>query len=72
MQTSTTEPSTTEEQLETLRIRLKEIRYAKKWLTEYRINAPVAVSRSLAAYYHWLCTQELNTVAMGKRLKTGQ
>lgn len=56
-------------QLEELRDRLREIRVAKKWLQEYRINAPVAISASLAACYTWLDQQEAKTIAIGKRIK---
>lgn len=59
----------TEQQLEDLRQRLKEIRIAKKWLQEYRINAPVAISTPLGACYNWLNQQETKTIAMGKRIK---
>lgn len=56
-------------QLEELRDRLREIRIAKKWLQEYRINAPAAVSASLSACYTWLDQQEAKTISMGKRIK---
>lgn len=56
-------------QLEELRERLKEIKIAKKWLQEYRINAPAAVSAALSACYNWLDQQEAKTIAMGKRIK---
>ncbi len=58
-----------EQQLLDLRQRLREIRLAKKWLQEYRINAPASVSSSLSAYYNWLDKQEQNTITMGKRVK---
>lgn len=58
-----------EQQLTDLRQRLREIRVAKKWVQEYRINAPASVSSSLSAYYNWLDNQEQNTIAMGKRVK---
>lgn len=61
--------STADEQLHQLRKRFVEIRLAKKWLQEYRINAPVTQSKSLAAYHNWLCQQEERTVQMGKRIK---
>ena len=61
--------SQADRQLEELRDRLREIRIAKKWLQEYRINAPAAVSASLAACYTWLDQQEEKTIAMGKRIK---
>ena len=56
-------------QLEELRSRLREIRIAKKWLTEYRINAPVALAMPLNACYNWLEQQEAKTIEMGKRVK---
>lgn len=56
-------------QLEELRDRLREIRIAKKWLQEYRINAPTAISASLSTCYNWLDEQESKTIAMGKRIK---
>ena len=56
-------------QLEELRERLKEIRIAKKWLQEYRINAPTAVSATLSVCYRWLDDQEAKTISMGKRIK---
>lgn len=58
-----------EQQLNDLRERIKQIRSAKKWLQEYRINAPTSISSALSAYYNWLDTQERKTVAMGKRIK---
>ena len=58
-----------EQQLNELRERVKQIRTAKRWLQEYRINAPSSISSTLAAYYNWLDTQEQKTVAMGKRIK---
>lgn len=58
-----------EQQLADLRERLREIRTAKRWVQEYRINAPASVSSSLSAYYNWLDNQERNTIAMGKRVK---
>lgn len=57
-----------EQQLIGLRQRLKEIRLAKKWLPEYRVNAPISISNSLSAYYNWLSKQEQNTIAMGKHI----
>lgn len=56
-------------QLEDLRDRLREIRIAKKWLQEYRINAPVSISAALGVYYNWLDAQETKTIAMGKRIQ---
>lgn len=58
-----------EEQLELLRKRFIEIRVSKRWLQEYRVNAPVTLSQPLAQYYKWLCDQEDKTVQMGKRIK---
>ena len=58
-----------EQQLTDLRQRLRELRIAKKWVQEYRINAPASVSSHLSAYYNWLVNQEQNTIAMGKRVK---
>lgn len=57
-----------EEQLNELRMRVREIRIAKKWLQEYRVNAPVAASQALTAAYNWLDQQEKKTIAMGKRI----
>lgn len=61
--------NSTEQQLNELRERVKQIKSAKRWLQEYRINAPSSISSALAAYYNWLDTQEQKTVAMGKRIK---
>lgn len=61
--------STADEQLNNLRARVREIRAAKKWLQEYRINAPATMSKSLAAYHNWLCQQEERTIQLGKRIK---
>jgi len=58
-----------EQQLDDLRERVRQIRTAKKWLQEYRINAPQHISAMLATYYNWLDTQEQKTIAMGKRIK---
>lgn len=58
-----------DQQLEDLRLRLREIRIAQKWLQEYRINAPVALSMPLNACYNWLSDQEAKTIDMGKKLK---
>lgn len=57
-----------EEQLAELRARVREIRTAKKWLQDYRINATIGESKALSAFYVWLCKEETNTVAMGKRI----
>jgi len=59
----------TEKQLSELRDRLKQIRNAKHWLQEYRVNAPSSISSALGIYYSWLETQEAKTITMGKRLK---
>lgn len=56
-------------QLAELRERLAEIRVAKKWLTEFRVNANPAVSAALSSYYNYLSEQESKTTAMGKRIK---
>lgn len=61
---------TADRQLEELRDRLRKIRIAKKWLQEYRVNAPAAISASLSAFYAWLDQQEAKTIAMGKRIKS--
>lgn len=58
-----------EQQLIDLRIRLCELRTAKKWLQDYRIDAPPSVSNPLTAYYNWLIKQEEKTIAMGKRIR---
>ena len=62
----------TEEQLEQLRKRLREIRFAKKWLQEYRVTAPITLSKSLAQYHSWLCEQENKTIQMGTRIKNSK
>lgn len=62
-------PEQNDQQLENLRARLREIRIAQKWLQEYRINAPVALSMPLNACYNWLARQETKTIEMGKRIK---
>ena len=59
-----------EEQLNELRMRVREIRTTKKWVQEYRINAPVGVSQALSAFYTWLDKQERNTIAMGRRISS--
>lgn len=58
-----------EGQLIELRTRIREIRAAKKWLQEYRINAPATMSKALAAYYTWLCQQEQRTIQLGQQIK---
>lgn len=58
-----------EQQLNELRDRVRQIKTAKKWLQEYRVNAPLNISTTLSAYYSWLDTQEQKTIAMGKRIK---
>lgn len=62
----------TEEQLEQLRKRFREIRVSKQWLQEYRLNAPITVSKSLAQYHNWLCKQEDKTIQMAKRIKNSK
>ncbi len=59
-----------EKELESLRERLREIRVAKKWLQEFRVNAAPTVSAALAVYNNFLCDQEQKTLAMGNRIKT--
>ncbi len=59
-----------EEQLDQLRQRLREIRLAIKWLQEYRVGAPIAISKPLAQYHNWLCEQEKKTIQMGTRIKS--
>lgn len=56
-------------QLQDLRDRLKEIRTAKRWIQDYRINASPPERNALSAYYNWLCEQEEKTSNMGKRIK---
>jgi hypothetical protein len=68
MQTSTSKLA--EEQLNELRMRVREIRIAKKWLQEYRVNAPVGISQALTPCYTWLDQQEQKTIAMGKRINS--
>lgn len=58
-----------EQQLEDLRARLQEIRTAKKWLQEFRVNAPPNVSGALGSYYNFLVGQERKTIEMGQRIK---
>lgn len=61
--------SHTQTQLQDLRDRLKEIRIAKRWIQDYRINATPSERNVLAACYNWLCEQEEKTCNMGKRIK---
>lgn len=56
-------------QLEDLRDRLRELRIARKWLQEYRVNASPSESRVLSAYLTYLEAQEQKTIDMGSRLK---
>lgn len=58
-----------EKELEALRERLREIRIAKKWLQEFRVNAAPTVSAALSVYNNFLCDQEQKTLAMGNRIK---
>lgn len=58
-----------EQQLDELRERVRQIKNAKRWLQEYRINAPASISSALITYYNWLDAQEQKTVAMDKRIK---
>jgi hypothetical protein len=59
----------TEERLERLRKRVKEIRTAKQWLESYQIVAPPEVSTALGRYYAWLTEHEQKTIQLGKRIK---
>lgn len=61
--------SASEQQLEELRQRLRDIRTARKWLSDFRVNAPPSTSAALASYYKWLCDQEDKMLEMGKRIK---
>lgn len=58
-----------EQELQSLRERLREIRIAKKWLQDFRVNAAPTVSAALSVYNNFLVTQEEKTLAMGKRIK---
>ena len=58
-----------QQQIEELRERVREIRNARKWLQEYRINAPPSTSKALASYHSYLVEQEAKTIQMGQRLK---
>ena len=64
-----TNHSVKEAQLEGLRTRLKDIRTAKHWLQEYRVNASAPESTALVKCFNWLDQQERNTIAMAKRIK---
>lgn len=68
MQTNDTNKAS-EQQLIDLRIRLIELRTAKKWLQDYRVNAPPSATKALVPYYNWLVMQENKTIDMGKRIK---
>lgn len=61
--------SRAEQQLNELRERVREIKIARKWLQEFRVNAPPASSKALASYHSYLVEQESKTIQMGKRLK---
>lgn len=66
------QPSTNslaDQQLADLRARLRDIRTAKYWVQEYRVNAKESESRALAGLYVWLDQQEAKTIAMGKGIK---
>jgi hypothetical protein len=58
-----------EQQLAELKERLQEIRVARKWLQELRVNAHPSVSKALASYHTYLVEQESKTIQMGKRIK---
>lgn len=58
-----------DQQLIDLRARLRDIRTAKYWLQEYRVNAREHESRALTGFYMWLDQQEAKTIAMGRRIK---
>lgn len=57
-----------EEQLAYLRARVREVRLAKKWLQEYRLEAPASVSSALGAYFAYLDRQEKKAIAMGMKI----
>lgn len=61
--------NSTEERLEGLRNRIRQIRIAKQWLESYQIVAPTAVSAALGSYYNWLVDHEQKTMELGKRIK---
>lgn len=58
-----------DQELQSLRERVREIRIAKKWLQEFRVNATPTVSAALSVYNNFLVSQEEKTLAMGKRIK---
>lgn len=58
-----------EQELQALRNRLEEIRVARKWLQEFRVNATPGVSAGLSNYNNFLVNQEQKTIAMGNRIK---
>lgn len=58
-----------EQQLDEPRERLQEIRIARKWLQEFRVNAHPSLSKPLASYHTYLVEQESKTIQMGKRIK---
>jgi len=58
-----------EQQLAELRERLQEIRIARKWLQEFRVNAHSSLSKPLASYHAYLVEQESKTIQMGRRIK---
>lgn len=61
--------NSTEERLEGLRDRVKQIRIAKQWLESYQIVAPPTVSAALGSYYNWLTEHEQKTIELGRRIK---
>ncbi len=65
-----TERNGADRQLNELRERVREIRTAKRFVQEYRINASLQESRVLSALYTWLEVQEQRTIAMGERIKS--
>lgn len=62
----------TEEQLQELRNRIREIRIARKYLQSYQIEAPIQVSFALGAFQRWLFQQEEKIERLGKRIKSQQ
>lgn len=62
----------TDEQLQELRNRIREIRTARKWLQSYQIEAPVQISAALGAFQKWLIEQEEKTERLGRRIKAQQ
>ena len=58
-----------EQQLQNLRDRVKNIRIARHWLQEYQINAPTQLRSALAQYSKWLTEQEQKTIELGRTIK---